>query len=172
MERQRRLIVRLGLGTLLLVLLTILMLELFGEPSPSAYNARTLGQLQQYVTALELVRLEAGEYPRTEHTVCLGDYPDDACWDNNGSGIKESAEFNDVLDTFLPILSAGRFVEDTTNPSESREGYTYRSIQEGRSYEIQYLLVGKNKPCGFGSDLGLTVEGSKQQEHTLCTIRR
>jgi hypothetical protein len=172
MDRQKKLIIRLGLGALLVASLVVLMLEIFGEPGAQAQNARTLTQLQQYVTALELVRSENGLYPITHDFVCLGDYTDNTCWDKGGAGIKEDEMFNDALDAFVPILSAGRMVTDERNPDESREGYIYRSKSNGRGYEIQYLLVGKDKRCGFGADLSLDTIESRRNNNTFCAIIR
>jgi hypothetical protein len=172
MREQRRLIIRLGLSSILILLLTILMLIIFGEPSSSAYNARTVSQLQQYMTALELVRLENGTYPLTTGPVCLGDYADDLCWDNEGRGVKEDPSFNESMDNFVPLLSAGKLVMDKDDSTQDREGYTYESKQNGHGYEIQFALQGKNMRCGFGGDLSVTVEESGRGEITYCSIMR
>jgi hypothetical protein len=172
MTGQKRLIIRVGLSTLLIASLVVLMITIFGEPSPHAYNARTIAQLQQYVTALELVRLEKGTYPITTEFICVGDYADDRCWDKNGEGVIEDPQFNDMLDAFIPLLSSGQLIKDEHNSENNREGYVYRSRLNGRGYEIQYLLIGKNRQCGFGQDLSISVSESRGQENTLCTILR
>jgi hypothetical protein len=172
MDTQKRFILRIGLLVLLIASLSGLMAVLFGEPTPQARNARTITQLQQYVTALELVRLEKGTYPVTEGFVCVGDYTDDLCWNERGRGVEENHVFNDMLDTYVPLLSSGLYVEDTKDPNEGREGYVYRSRQNGRGYEIQYLLIGKDKPCGFGQELTIDIVTSKDTTNTLCTIIR
>lgn len=171
MNQQRKLI-RLGLSTLLIVLLIVLMIEIFGEPSPSAYNARTVTQLQQYVMALELLRSEGSTYPITNEFVCLGDYDDDACWDKAGRGVKEDARFNEAFMRYVPLLSSGPMVEDDRSPSEDREGYIYRSLNNGRGFEILYMLAGSGRKCGFGSDITVQTTESQKNENTLCTIVR
>lgn len=172
MYAQRRVIVRLGLSTLLIVSLVALMVKIFGEPAPSAYNARTLSQLHQYVNALELFRSEKGTYLITSQFVCLGDYADDACWDKRGRGVAEDVRFNDLLDNYVPLLSSGPMVDDETFPEEGREGYIYRSLKEGGGYEIQFVLAGRKKRCGFGSELSLSVIQSQKSQNTLCAIVR
>ncbi len=172
MRDQKRYIIRVGLSALLILALVILMLTIFGEPSREAYNTRTVAQLQQYVTALELIRLENNFYPITEGPVCLGDYSDNRCWDKEGVGVKESALFNDMMDNFVPLLSAGKMVVDERDSINNREGYTYQSKNRGSGYEIQYALQGKNMRCGFGSDLSLTVAEAPGDTITVCVITR
>ena len=172
MDRQKRIIVRLGLGALLIVSLTVLLITLFGDPSPQAQNARTLSQLQQYLTALELVRLEKGSYPLAQEPVCLGDYIDDRCWDKGGQGVFEDAQFNDMLDTYVPILPAGQMIQDSRNPEHGREGYIYQSRMNGRGFQIQYVLVGKEMSCGFGEELSVEVQTLREQTNTFCTLTR
>jgi hypothetical protein len=172
MNTERRTIIRIGLLALLVMSLVGLMVLLFGNPSPHASNARTLAQLQQYMNALELIRLEKGTYPITEGLVCLGDYNDNQCWDKEGRGVVEDRHMNDMLDTYVPILPAGPLISDTANPENGREGYVYRSERNGRSYEIQYMLTGKRTSCGFGEELALQVVKSKESAHTLCTLTR
>ncbi len=148
------------------------MLTIFGRPSTGAYNTKTVTQLQQYVTALELIRSENATYPVTEGTVCLGDYSDDLCWDKEGKGVKEVLSFNESMDNFVPLLSAGKIVVDENDSTNSREGYTYTSNNKGRGYVIQYALQGKNMRCGFGAELSLAVAEIQEGSITLCAITR
>jgi hypothetical protein len=170
MKRHEKLILRSGLLVILFSLLTVLMLQVFGDPSLKAQNTRTLSQLHQYMTALELYRSEKNIYPTTDSLVCLGDYGDDACWDEEGKGVREDFIFNDLLDGYLPILPAGKMVVDEDDASLSREGYVYLSKNSGKGYEIEYMLTGRMH-CGFGEDLSLTVFESTGS-NTLCSIVR
>ncbi len=168
----RQKIVRIGLFALLFVSLAALMYMPFRGQSEKTQNARTLAVLQQYMNALELIQLDMNGYPGGQEFVCLGDYEDNYCWDNEGTHISENEAFNTALMQYVPLLSAGPIIVDSKNPTATREGYVYRRLRNGGGYEIQYPLYGSNASCGFGRELTLDVTKESQNEYTLCTIIR
>lgn len=123
------------------------------------------------MNALELVRADTGEYPGPDDLfVCLGDYADNACWDVYGTGVKENEEFQTALIKYIPLLSSGAMVEDKGDSKAGREGYIYKSFDNGNGYEIQYMLAGKDKNCALGEPHTETLP--ETAANTLCRIRK
>lgn len=139
-----------------------------GGTSARAENLRTLEQVRQYITALELIYAEDGKYPITSELVCLGDYRDNTCW-KGGTEVPESEVVNERLAHYLPLLPAGKMI---SGEGEGFEGYVYRSIDEGVKYEIQYVLEGRNAGCGLGDVLSVLVVESAEHNHILCSVVR
>ena len=172
MHREKRKLLKVGLLLILVVSITALFLSVLKNNPAQAYNTRTITQLQQYIHALELVYLDDGQYPGDEEFVCLGDYSDDRCWENGGTGKSEDIEVNKKLSRYLPLLPAGNMVMSESFPDQSREGYIYRQLRGGNGYEIQYFLSGKDKNCGFGETISVSSESATHYENTWCHIIR
>lgn len=172
MRTRQHKIISFGLMLVLIVLLSVLLLLLMADKPTNAMNTRTTTQLKQYIHALELIRLEKGVYPGPETFVCLGDYPDDACWHEQGTGHTEDPTLNEQLQKYIPILSAGPMIESDVAPEQSREGYIYRRVDDGRHFEIQYFLKGAEKSCGMGDAVTLETNKAIHQGNTWCHIRR
>lgn len=170
MATSRQKIIRLGLIALLIVSLSALLLLLMGDRSGHASNTRTISQIQEYMKALELIRANDGRYPGPSEFVCLGDYPDDGCWNRSGMGKFEHAELNAQLAEYLPLLPAGRLVKDSLLPGLGREGYIYRQFNNGNNYEIRYVLQGHENDCGLGKEVVFEID--IYGENVLCHIVR
>ena len=168
MVTQQQKIIRVGLVIVLVAALSVLLLVLMGNRPSEAYNTRTITQMHQYITVLELIHSDLGQYPGSSEFACLGEYADGMCWDKGGTGVHEDMELSRLIAHYLPLLPAGKMVEHVRDTTENREGYIYRAIDNGQKYEIRYALAGTDKDCGAGEILRSSEDG----EITICHITR
>ena len=128
-------------------LLSSVVLASLGSAREKARNVKRLSDIKQYSIAFELAFDDNVEYPDRGNTswACLGNYPDDACWGNNGTSVAENAALNSILDDYIPSLPIGGMVGNW-------EGYLYRCLTRVNdrctTIDVRWFMEGINQSCG------------------------
>jgi prepilin-type N-terminal cleavage/methylation domain-containing protein len=113
-----------------------------------ARNASRISTMQQYAIAFELAYDDDGKYPDPGvgpgTFVCLGDYPDNACWHNGGTGYPENATLNAILDDYITLAADTMLVGGV-------EGAIYRCANSScATFQVAWFMEGVNQNCGGG----------------------
>lgn len=128
-----------------------------------ARNAKRIVDIRQYVFAFEEYFKANNSYPYLggpNRIRCLGDYPDDFCWENNNR--PDSPELISALRPYFPQLPAG----DTAG---RWEGYVYgHNVNLIPVFRyIEWFLEGIGQDCGPGKMLSPNY-GTPRSGCTYC----
>lgn len=154
----------------IIVILMSVVMSMLGESRQKARNAARLAGVNEYVKALELVHNENQVYPATGASFrCLGDYGDDACWDNGTTEDLSAGGLSSQLQPFITLPPGDLVMVDGTTP---REGYRYRAPSPtlGGGYEIEYVLEGADRMCLSGQTPLDPMYGTADKA-TYCVFR-
>lgn len=153
------------------VISAIVMVAL-GESRERSRNTARATQIIELQKAFELVFSDTGYYPRqgtgASATVCLGDYPDDACWQNGNSVQETSAIATAIVPHYMGMIP----MIDNTNifgegSGSTYEGMIYTHLNYGKNYEIRYFMEGNGRHCEVGYATGQDIG-----EDTMCIVTR
>jgi len=140
-------------------LLMSLSLVAFSSARDKASNTKKITDVKAYTNALTLYYEDYGEYPGNNDWICLGDYADDNCWNDNNT--PENSTINTSLSQYLPSLPISEL-------SCGREGYVYQLQPNNHIYLIKWTMKGANQSCQFQNATAATPPPS--ENCTLCTL--
>ena len=109
-------------------------------------NAKRTTDVQNYITALDMVFTNNGSYPRATPSIfcCLGrGYPGEICFNNN----HECTDANDAIKPFLNLPIDDHPIKG--NNGKDYRGYLY--VRTGSSFSISWILESVKQPCGQGT---------------------
>lgn len=152
-------------------LLVSLVVITFRDSKIKANNVERLSDIAQYINVFELANTQESEYSDPDDTDwhCLGDYTDDACW-QNGNSLSESATLNTNISRFTSQLPANNVLICGYAGSECYEGYIYKCTDRADDrcldFEVRWFIEGNNESCGIGSEItGVSCDGC-----TYCRV--
>lgn len=153
------------------IISAIVMVALSDSREHSRNTAR-VAQIKEYQKAFNLYYSDTGYYPKfgvneTNAWMCLGDYPDDRCWQNGGTGtIERETIANAIVPKYMGQMPKGETIMFGQG-GNLYEGMIYTHANYGKSYKIQYIMEGSNKSCILDGATGSNLGGS---DFTLCTL--
>lgn len=152
--------------------ISAIVLVALGESRERSRNTARAVQIIELQKAFDIVFSDTGYYPRhgtgASATVCLGDYPDNACW-QNGNSVQETTAIETAI---VPHYMGTIPTIDNTNvfgegSGSTYEGMIYTHLNYGKNYEIRYFMEGNGRPCEISDATGQNVG-----EDTMCIISR
>ncbi len=152
----------------LIALISAIVMVALSDSREHSRNTARVAQIKEYQKAFNLYYSDTGYYPRfgsgETAVMCLGDYPDNNCWQNGSSVLERTAIANAIVPKYMgqiPQAETVLFGQGGT----MHEGMTYRHQNYGKAYTIQYFMEGNDKDCLID---GAT--GSNVGDDTLCTL--
>lgn len=153
----------------ILVIITAIAILTLGENHKISQNTARIAQIRQYQKAFDLYFSDTGYYPRLENVptaiICLGDYPDDKCW-NNGTGVLERGTIaSAIVPKYLNNIHKGESIVFGRGSGTLYEGMIYIQQDYGKQYTINYFMQGNDRSCILNGTTSNNIG-----DDTLCTL--
>lgn len=142
---------------------------LLNDGRSSSQNVARATQIKEYQKAFEYYYSDNGHYPSFDGnesgSMCLGDYPDDRCW-QKGESLGERTELtNALVPKYMNKLPESDTVLFGQNSETTYEGMAYRYKNFGSSYAVEYFMSGNDEDCRLPG-----AESQNVGDDTLCTV--
>ncbi len=132
-------------------------------------NVARVAQIKEYQKAFDLYYSDTGHYPRfgsgATATMCLGDYPDNACWANGSGNLERTAISDAITPHYMGMIPAGETIMFGQGGGTEYEGMVYIHQNYGKAYTIRYFMEGNNKDCLLDK-----TTAANTGDDTLCTL--
>lgn len=153
----------------ILGIIASLIMVALAESRNHSKNTTRAAQIKEFQKTFDLYFSDTGHYPRfgtsESATICLGDYDDNACWEN-GNSVNETSTIRNAITPHymgqLPKIDTTLFGQDS---GELYEGMIYTHQNYGKGYMIRYFMEGNDKSCVLDGAVGSNVG-----DDTLCSF--
>lgn len=153
----------------LIGLISAVVMVALSDSREHSRNTARVAQIKEYQKAFNLYYSDTGYYPRygagATATVCLGDYPDDRCWQDGTSAAERAAFASTFTPQYMGQMPAGETIVYGQGDAHFYEGIVYVHQNYGKAYTIRYFMEGNDKDCLID---GAT--GSNVGDDTMCTL--